>query len=279
MGWLSKIFKGSNHEVVEEHNYDGYAEDPIRNTSSTSGEPYVQHEDEDIARAIALSLLEAEQKGKSVLGGTSIVNSEEKPQLLSESAMKENPENSMSASLVDSIFTPAISSPVNPQSEVPCLPHIFYLHLVIGNRGEELFTGCTLSFSYQATMRYLNYESQIKEDEELARALQESLKVESPPRYGYGNGSIAPQPISIPYPTGYRICAGCHSEIGYGRFLSCMGGFWHPECFTCHACNSPISGYEVTLITDLATKSSTIQNVEYAGSLLLVPTLGRFDVT
>jgi len=37
MGWLSKIFKGSNHEVVEEHNYDGYAEDPIRNTSSTSG--------------------------------------------------------------------------------------------------------------------------------------------------------------------------------------------------------------------------------------------------
>lgn len=187
MGWLSKIFKGSNHEVVEGHSYDGFAEDPTGNTSSTSGEPYIQHEDEDIDRAIALSLLEEDQKGKCIL----------------------------------------------------------------------------------------DYESQVKEDEEFARALQESLKVESPPRvgygngrkvdsppeygygngrkvespprYGYGNGSLAPQPIGAPYPTGYRICAGCHSEIGYGRFLNCMGGFWHPECFRCHGCNSPISGYEFSM--------------------------------
>lgn len=42
-----------------------------------------------------------------------------------------------------------------------------------------------------------------------------------------------------------RICAGCNTEIGHGRFLSCMGAVWHPECFCCHACNQPISDYEV----------------------------------
>lgn len=79
-----------------------------------------------------------EQLDLNVPTGTSIVNSEEKPQLLNESAMKENPENSMSASLVDYIFIPAISSPVNPQSEVPCLPHTFYVHLVIGMHGAHV---------------------------------------------------------------------------------------------------------------------------------------------
>lgn len=43
----------------------------------------------------------------------------------------------------------------------------------------------------------------------------------------------------------YRTCAGCHAEIGHGRFLSCMGAVWHPECFRCHDCNQPISDYEV----------------------------------
>lgn len=42
-----------------------------------------------------------------------------------------------------------------------------------------------------------------------------------------------------------RICAGCNTEIGHGRFLNCMSAFWHPECFRCHACNQPISDYEV----------------------------------
>lgn len=42
-----------------------------------------------------------------------------------------------------------------------------------------------------------------------------------------------------------RICAGCNAEIGHGRFLSCMGGVWHPQCFQCHACHLPITDYEV----------------------------------
>lgn len=45
-----------------------------------------------------------------------------------------------------------------------------------------------------------------------------------------------------------RICAGCNTEIGHGRFLSCMGAVWHPACFRCHACNLPINDHEVQLI-------------------------------
>lgn len=45
-----------------------------------------------------------------------------------------------------------------------------------------------------------------------------------------------------------RICAGCNSEI-HGRFLSCMGAVWHPECFCCNACKLPITDYEVFLLS------------------------------
>lgn len=110
----------------------------------------------------------------------------------------------------------------------------------------------------------IDNESQLKEDEQLAKALQESLNVESPPRYGNGNGygnrninvnvngtgngsGNIYQPIPFPYSTGFRICAGCNTEIGHGRFLSCMGAVWHPECFRCHACNQPISDYEFSM--------------------------------
>lgn len=43
----------------------------------------------------------------------------------------------------------------------------------------------------------------------------------------------------------HRICAGCNTEIGHGRYLSCMEAFWHPECFRCHSCNLPITDVEV----------------------------------
>ncbi|KAJ9166134.1 hypothetical protein P3X46_020924 [Hevea brasiliensis] len=99
----------------------------------------------------------------------------------------------------------------------------------------------------------INNETQLEEDEQLARALQESLNVESPPWYGYGigNGNAYQgnvyQPIPVQFPMGYRICAGCSMEIGQGRFLNCLNAFWHPECFRCHACNQPISDYEFSM--------------------------------
>ncbi|KAI8027328.1 hypothetical protein LOK49_LG02G02490 [Camellia lanceoleosa] len=55
-----------------------------------------------------------------------------------------------------------------------------------------------LSFSYD----WPDNESQLKEDEQLAKAIQESLNVESPPRHV--NGNIY-QPIPFPYSTGFSV--------------------------------------------------------------------------
>ncbi|XP_058222751.1 protein DA1-like isoform X2 [Rhododendron vialii] len=88
----------------------------------------------------------------------------------------------------------------------------------------------------------IDNESQLKEDEQLAKAIQDSWNVASPTRYGNGN---LHRSIPSPYSTGFRICAGCNTEIGYGRPLNCMGAFWHPECFRCRACNEPIRDLEI----------------------------------
>lgn len=60
-------------------------------------------------------------------------------------------------------------------------------------------------------------ESQLKEDEQIARALQESLNIESPPPIGNRNGNVSGnvigngngngnfyQPIPFPYSTSFR---------------------------------------------------------------------------
>lgn len=86
--------------------------------------------------------------------------------------------------------------------------------------------------------------AQLEEDEQLAKAIQESLRVDSPPRYDSANIF---QPFPFFFPSGYRICAGCNTEIGHGRYLSCMGAVWHPECFRCHSCNLPITDVEFSM--------------------------------
>ncbi|XP_078167096.1 protein DA1-related 1-like [Carex rostrata] len=47
-----------------------------------------------------------------------------------------------------------------------------------------------------------------------------------------------------------RICAGCKTSIGTGRFLSCMDSVWHPDCFCCDACDKPISDFEFSMHGD-----------------------------
>ncbi|XP_071739420.1 protein DA1-related 1-like [Rutidosis leptorrhynchoides] len=92
--------------------------------------------------------------------------------------------------------------------------------------------------------KVIDEEYSLEDDEQLAKAIQESLNVDSPPRIN--RGTIFP-PLPSFLQGVHRICAGCKREIGYGRFLSCMGGVWHPECFRCHACNLPISDYEFSM--------------------------------
>ncbi|KAK6922773.1 Protein DA1-like domain [Dillenia turbinata] len=96
----------------------------------------------------------------------------------------------------------------------------------------------------QKGKKVVENDSHLEEDEQLAKALQDSWNLESPQ---YDRGNIYPPPLPLLFPSGYRICAGCNTEIGHGRFLSCMGGVWHPECFCCHSCNQPISDYEFSM--------------------------------
>nr|WID60820.1 DA1 protein [Arabidopsis thaliana] len=210
MGWFNKIFKGSNQRLrvgnnKHNHNvyYDNYPtashddEPSAADTDADNDEPHHtqepstsedntsnDQENEDIDRAIALSLLEENQEQTSISG---------------------------------------------------------------------------------------KYSTPVDEDEQLARALQESMVVGNSPRhksgntydngsaYGagdlYGNGHMYgggnvyangdiyyPRPIT--FQMDFRICAGCNMEIGHGRFLNCLSSLWHPECFRCYGCSQPISEYE-----------------------------------
>ncbi|XP_025879968.1 protein DA1-related 1 isoform X2 [Oryza sativa Japonica Group] len=96
----------------------------------------------------------------------------------------------------------------------------------------------------------VDIDHRLHEDEQLARALQESLNDE-PPRQNVPvkdvHSESTPATFMPPYifpSTGLRVCAGCKTPIGQGRFLSCMDSVWHPQCFRCFACDRPISEYE-----------------------------------
>lgn len=86
MGWLSKIFGGSSnsHRISEGHNYGRYGEDSNWDGPTTSGGAWSDNENEDIDRAIALSLAEEEarkqekdQKGKQVIDHDSQLEEDE----------------------------------------------------------------------------------------------------------------------------------------------------------------------------------------------------------
>ncbi|CAI9271356.1 unnamed protein product [Lactuca saligna] len=115
-------------------------------------------------------------------------------------------------------------------------------------------------FNRSKGKKVIDEDPDLEEDEQLAMAIQESLNINmnSPPRNNHG--SMFPRLPSF-FPSVYKICAGCNGEIGHGRFLSCMGGVWHPECFRCHACNIPISDYEVQLYSNSLTSFPCLTTV------------------
>ncbi|XP_051123610.1 protein DA1-like [Andrographis paniculata] len=134
------------------------------------------------------------------------------------------------------------------------------------SENEDIDHAIALSLAEEEQRRNaaVDSEQQLEEDERIARALQERLNIEPPPEPegrsdagagnvygngyvpGYGNDALY-QPVPYPYYTTFRLCSGCNTEIGHGRFLSCMNGFWHPECFRCHGCGNPISDHEFSM--------------------------------
>ncbi|GAB2279705.1 Protein DA1- 1, variant 3 [Dionaea muscipula] len=173
MGWLSKFFGGSNPRVPEGKYHGRYGEETLWDYGpSVSMDGWQDYDNEEIDRAIALSLAEEDQKGKKVIGNDSQVEEDE-----------------------------------------------------------------------QVAKAFSGNDSVVEEDEQLAKALQESLR--SPPRYD--REDIFEPYIPFFFSSGFRTCAGCNAEIGHGRYLSCMGGFWHPECFRCYECNEAITDYEFSM--------------------------------
>ncbi|CAA2980718.1 DA1-related 2 isoform X1 [Olea europaea subsp. europaea] len=89
------------------------------------------------------------------------------------------------------------------------------------------------------------------DDEDLERSLRDGLNLSSYPPYAPRDPPYAPRdPPYAPrdhYHRGHRVCGGCNHEIMYGNYLGCMGTFFHPECFRCHACGYPITEHEFSL--------------------------------
>ncbi|KAK4584399.1 hypothetical protein RGQ29_022215 [Quercus rubra] len=77
------------------------------------------------------------------------------------------------------------------------------------------------------------------EDELLAKALQESCPSEEDELL-----AKALHESLLESPPQYGICAGCNTEISPGKILRCMDAIWHAECFRCHASNLPIKDRE-----------------------------------
>ncbi|XP_059666324.1 protein DA1-related 2-like isoform X1 [Cornus florida] len=105
-----------------------------------------------------------------------------------------------------------------------------------GKEKEELDRSIALSLAEDLN-RPNGYRWKTDNDEEISRALQESLDLSSYPPY-------APPAY---YPGCYRVCGGCNRDIGYGNYLGCMGTFFHPECFCCRSCGFPITEHEFSL--------------------------------
>lgn len=188
MGWLTKILKGSSHSNSHGQ-YGRYGEDGYWTEPRRSVERLPDFDEEEIDRAIAISLSEVDHKGKKV-------------------ADWESESESGEDECIADIESSDDEEPVKLEPEKD--EHLSKVQL------EE-------------------------DDEQLARALQESLYVNSPPRQDHRG--VFP----FLFPSGYRTCAGCKAEIGHGRFLSCMNAVWHPECFRCHACDLPITDYEFSM--------------------------------
>ncbi|XWS29333.1 hypothetical protein CRYUN_Cryun24cG0020200 [Craigia yunnanensis] len=212
MDWLTKILKGSSNK---ERYYGRYGDDRTWDEPSEGSDGF---DKDEIDCAIALSLSEVDQKGKKV------IEDESEPEEESDEDERDTEGH------VEDEDDQYAEAHVEKEDDRYAKAHV----------EEE-------DDQYAKVQQEEDEEPakvQLEEDEQLATAIQRSWNVESPPRYDHG-GLFSPYPFF--FSASYRICAGCNAEIGHGRYLSCMGAVWHPECFRCHACNLPINDYEFSI--------------------------------
>ncbi|XP_020217187.1 protein DA1-related 1 [Cajanus cajan] len=243
MGWFTKLLKGSDHKVSRGQYQGRYGEDRIWDNHRSSMDDLTDIEKEDIDRAIAISLSEEDQERKQVLEDDSqsedeqlcIIDDEEDEHIgrvhldEDEQLAKIQQEEDERLAKIQQEEDERLAKIQQEEEE----------HLAKIQRDEDQRLAKIQQDEDQRLAKI-----QLEEDEQLARAIQESLEIGSLPQYG-NDSSL----LSIPhlFPSGYRICAGCKTEIGQGRFLSCIGAVWHPECFCCHACHLPITDYEFSM--------------------------------
>uniref|UniRef100_A0A453IEW7 LIM zinc-binding domain-containing protein n=1 Tax=Aegilops tauschii subsp. strangulata TaxID=200361 RepID=A0A453IEW7_AEGTS len=128
-----------------------------------------------------------------------------------------------------------------------CMSHIQFTATFIQREdpprhdNEELDRQIALSLAEEAKRPKERNHNKGENDEDLAKAMQDSLNMNP---YMPHN----PYAPSQALPRGQRVCGGCKHEVGHGHYLSCMGMYWHPQCFRCSSCTHPIRETEFTLL-------------------------------
>ncbi|GKD24968.1 DA1-related 1-like protein isoform X1, partial [Tanacetum coccineum] len=165
MGWLTKIIKGSSsgssHRVSERQDQDTYENDEIWEEPPATVDASSDFDYEEIDRAIALSLVEEDER--SVL---SLVEDDKKS---AHSSVKEEEEEED-----DDDDEGSVSSLEDQNNAVPTP--------IEQNRGSSSITE-----EDHKGKKVIDDKSYLEDDEELAKAIQLSLNVDSPPRINRGS--------------------------------------------------------------------------------------------
>ncbi|KAM3358959.1 protein DA1-related 2-like isoform X2 [Capsicum galapagoense] len=118
-------------------------------------------------------------------------------------------------------------------------------HYWAGREKEELDQSIASSLAKDSQRPNGQKRPGTENDEDLARSLHDNLNPSKEPPYPPPYApSCAPWDYNA---RGCRKCGGCQRDIGSGNYLGCMGTFFHPECFLCHACGFPITEFEFSL--------------------------------
>nr|GEU87598.1 protein DA1-related 1-like isoform X1 [Tanacetum cinerariifolium] len=241
MGWLTKIIKGfsSSDKYSRKHHGrygDGWECPP------TTVDTLSDFDIEEIDRAIALSLLE--EDAKSMVSVVEEDDEENEEQEEKEEEEEKDDDDDDDDANEEEEEDEDVDHDDEYDKERSLSSEEDDNKQTVSHQEEDGTASSSPSEDDDKGKKVIDDDDKIEDDEQLAKAIQESLKPDSPPRNNYGN--VFP-PLPYSYAGGYRVCVGCNAEIGHGRFLSCMGGLWHPECFRCHACNVPISDYEFSM--------------------------------